>query len=607
MKKIHSKKIIIPALIAIIAIFYACKQSFLDKSPIGTLNQNILANENGVQGLLIGAYALLDGEGGNVNSGWGSAADNWTYGSVAADDAYKGSTPSDQGDILGLETWTANSANGYVAQKWATCYEGAQRANDVLRMLKIATNVSATNAAEYSAEARFLRAHYHFELKKVFGNVPFVDETVNNTTDPATLSNVDASGAYVNIWPKIEADFAYAAANLPEIQSQVGRANKWAATAFLAKVYMFEGKYSSAKPLFDQLIASGKTSSGKKYALIPYAQNFNPATNHDNAEMVFAVQMSVNDGSGSANASGLGQANGNWGDNLNFPYNGGPGACCGFFNPSQSLANSFKTDATGLPISNYNSGNNVSDLSASQYNGNLDPRIDWTLGRPGVPYYDWGPHPGDAWIRDPANDGHFSPKKNTYAQSQKGTYSSTENYWANTELTANNYNVMRYADLLLLAAEAEVQVGSLAQAQTYVNMVRNRAADPTGWVYAGGATYDATKSQYSPQTTPADNYMVAPYPPGYFTDKNTAMAAIQRERYMELGMEGHRFFDLVRWGIADVTLNNYIATDRIAKTSLVSVGANFVKGKSELFPIPQAQIDILNAKGKTILKQNPGY
>ncbi len=607
MKKIHSKKIIIPALIAVIAIFYACKQSFLDKSPIGTLNQNILANENGVQGLLIGAYALLDGEGGNVNSGWGSSADNWTYGSVAADDAYKGSTPSDQGDILGLETWTANSANGYVAQKWATGYEGAQRANDVLRMLKIATNVSAANATEYAAEARFLRAHYHFELKKVFGNVPFIDETVNNTTDPSTLANVDASGAYVNIWPKIEADFAYAAANLPEIQSQVGRANKWAATAFLAKVYMFEGKYSSAKPLFDQLIASGKTSSGKKYTLIPYAQNFNPATNHDNAEMVFAVQMSVNDGSGSANASGLGTANGNWGDNLNFPYNGGPGACCGFFNPSQSLANSFKTDATGLPVSNYNSGNNVSDLSTSQYNGNLDPRIDWTMGRPGIPYYDWGPHPGSAWIRDPANDGYFSPKKNTYAQSQKGTYSSTENYWANTELTANNYNVMRYADLLLLAAEAEVQVGSLAQAQSYVNMVRNRAGDPTGWVYAGGATYDATKSQYSPQTTPADNYMVAPYPPGYFTDKNTALAAIQRERYMELGMEGHRFFDLVRWGIADVVLNNYIATDRIAKTSLVSVGANFVKGKSELFPIPQAQIDILNAKGKTILKQNPGY
>ncbi|MDE3234567.1 MAG: RagB/SusD family nutrient uptake outer membrane protein [Bacteroidota bacterium] len=602
MKKIHSNKIIIPAIIVALAVIYSsCKQGFLDKPPVGTLNQTILANENGVQGLLIGAYALLDGEGGNVNSGWGSACDNWTYGSVAADDAYKGSTPSDQGDILGLETYTANAANGYVAQKWATCYEGAQRANDVLRMLKIAKDVPTGNANEYAAEARFLRAHYHFELKKVFGNVPFVDETVSDTTAPSTLSNIDGSGAYVNIWPKIEADFAFAAANLPETQSQIGRANKWAAMAFLAKVYMFEGKYSQAKPLFDQLIASGKTAGGLKYALVPYAQNFNPATKNS-AESVFAVQMSVNDGS----ATAAGASNGNWGDNLNFPYNGGPGACCGFFNPSQSLANAYKTDANGLPVANYNSGNDVS-ATTSPYTGSLDPRIDWTMGRPGIPYYDWGPHPGDAWVRDPGNDGHFSPKKNTYAQSQKGTYTSTENYWANTELTANNYNLMRYADLLLLAAETEVQVGSLSQALTYVNMVRTRAADPTGWVYAGGATYDATKSQYSPQTTPADNYNVAAYPTGSFTDKATALAAIQRERYMELGMEGHRFFDLVRWGIADVVLNNYLATDRIAKVSLVSVGAKFIKGKSELFPIPQSQIDILNSGGKVVLKQNPGY
>jgi hypothetical protein len=594
-------KIFLATIILGSAVLFACKQSFLDKSPVGTLNQTILANEKGVQGLLIGAYALLDGEGGNVNSGWGSACDNWTYGSVAADDAYKGSTPSDQGDILGLETYTATATNGYVAQKWATCYEGAQRANDVLKMLKIAANISAANQAKYAAEARFLRAHYHFELKKVFGNVSFVDETVTDTTKATTLANVDGSGNYVNIWAQIEADFSFAAANLPETQPEIGRANKWAANAFLAKVYMFEGKYTQAKALFDQLVANGKTAGGLKYALVGYGQNFNPATKNS-AESVFAVQMSVNDGS----AAGAGQSNGNWGDNLNFPYNGGPGACCGFFNPSQSLANAFKTDVNGLPA-DPTAGGDVSNIGGTTYAGNIDPRVDWVMGRPGIPYYDWGLHPGDAWVRDPANDGHFSPKKNTYAKSQKGTYTSTENYWANTELTANNVNLMRYADLLLLAAEAEVQVGSLTQAQAYVNQVRSRAADPTGWVYAGGAAYDASKSQYSPQTTPADNYMVAPYPSGYFSTKAIALAAIQRERYMELGMEGHRFFDLVRWGIADVTLNNYIATDRIAKVSLVSVGAKFIKGKSELFPIPQAQIDILNSGGKTILKQNPGY
>lgn len=603
MKKIHYKYLI-PSVFALTVILFACKQSFLNKQPVGTLNQSILANQTGVQGLLIGAYSLLDGEGGNVNSGWGSAASNWVYGSVCSDDAYKGSIPSDQGDILSLETFTGTSTNGYPAQKWATCYEGIQRANDVLRVLKIATGIAAAVATEYTAEARFLRGHYHFELKKVFGNVPYIDETVTDTTGRTSVNNVDGSGNYVNIWPKIEADFQFAMQNLPAVQPQIGRANKYAAEAFLAKVYMFEGKYAQAKPLFDDLISNGVTAGGVKYSLVKYYSNFNPATKNS-AESVFAVQMSVNDGSGNDQANGRGASNGNYGDVLNFPYGAGPGACCGFFNPSQSLANAYKTDpVTGLPLLNtYFNAPNVSD-STNLYTATLDPRIDWIMGRQSIPYLDWGPHPGAAWIRDPATNGLFSPKKNIYAKSQKGVYSSTENYWAATQLVANNVNLIRYADVLLLAAECEAQLGNLPTALLYVNQVRSRAADPTGWVYKN-ASYDATSSTYAPQTTPADNYKIGLYL--VFPDQATALKAIQMERYLELAMEGHRFFDLVRWGIAKNVINNYFATDRIAKISLLSVGAQFVSGKSELFPIPQTQIDILNADGKTHLKQNPGY
>lgn len=598
MKKIHYKYLI-PSVLALTVVLFACKQSFLNKPPIGTLNQNILANQSGIQGLLIGAYALLDGEGGN-NTGWGSAASNWVYGSVCADDAYKGSDPSDQGDILSLETFTATSTNSYVANKWAACYDGIQRANEVLRVLKIATGISAADATEFTAEARFLRGHYHFELKKVFGNIPFIDETVTDTTSRNSVNNVDASGNYINVWPKIEADFQYAMQNLPAVQPQIGRANKYAAEAFLAKAYMFEGKYAQAKPLFDDLISNGVTSSGTKYALVKYYSNFNPAT-RNSAESVFAVQMAVNDGSGTS----AGSPNGNYGDILNFPYGGGPGACCGFFNPSQSLANAYKTDpVTGLPLLNtYFNAPNVSD-SSNIYTGTLDPRIDWVMGRPSIPYLDWGPHPGAAWIRNVSADGVFSPKKNVYAQSQKGTYSSTENYWGATELVANNVNLIRFSDVLLLAAECETQLGNLPTALLYVNRVRARAADPTGWVYKN-ASYDATSSTYSPQTTPADNYKIGLYLA--FPDQATALQAIQMERYLELAMEGHRFFDLVRWGIAKTVINNYFATDRIAKATLLPVGAQFVSGKSELFPIPQTQIDILNADGKTHLKQNPGY
>ena len=584
-----------------------CKRNFLEVPPIGTLDPSIMANQKGVQGLLIGAYATLDGYPGNGDGGWGGAISNWSFGSVAADDAYKGSTPDDQGDVVPIETWTTNPSNGYTSGKWTNSYYGIQRANDVLRILPLAKDITAQEANTITAEARFIRGFHHLELKKVFGNVPYISENITgDTSSPAAVTNIAGSG-YVNIWPQIEADFKFAMENLPATQTQVGRINKWGAEAFLAKVYMFQGNYTGAKPLLDELISSGTTSDGLKYDLINYGSNFNPAQNHKgDAEAVFTVQMSVNDGSGNAQANNQGVANGNYGDLLNFPYNDGPGACCGFFNPSQSLANAYKTDANGLPYldESYNSGKNVSDPT-SPYTGTLDARIDWAVGRKGIPYLDWGPHPGDAWIRDPANNGHFNAKKNVYSKSQKGSLSSTESYWASTELTANNVNIIRFADVLLWAAEAHLKTGDPATAVTLVNRVRARAADPKGWVYVGGATYSGATSTYAPQTTPADNYKVGLYPASAFADANLGMKAIIFERRLELSMEGQRFFDLVRWGIAADVLNKYAAHEQTIVP--VYIGAHFTAGKSEYFPIPQSQIDALSATGTPYLKQNPGY
>lgn len=604
MKQVKLKYFIF-SLALLICISYACKKDFLNIQPIGSLKPAVIANLQGVEGLLIGAYASLDGYPGSGDAGaWGPAISNWTFGSIAADDAYKGSTPDDQPDIVPLEKWTANASNSYTTGKWTNSYYGVQRANDVLRILALAKDVPTDRAAEITAEARFIRGFHHFELKKVFNNVPYIGENITgDSSSPADITNIEGGG-YVNIWPQIEEDFKFAMENLPETQPEVGRINKWGAEAFLAKVYMFQKKYSDAKPLLDELISSGTTSDGVKYDLINYSSNFNPAQNHKgDAEAVFSVQMSVNDGSGNAQNNGQGVANGNFGDMLNFPYNDGPGACCGFFNPSQSLANAYKTDANGLPLINdsYNSGSNVND---SSYAGTLDPRIDWAIGRKGIPYLDWGHHPGDAWIRDPANDGHFNAKKNVYAKSQKGTLSSTESYWAATELTANNVNVIRFADVLLWAAEADLVLGDPGTALTLVNRVRSRAANPTGWVYIG-ATYDPGSGTYSPKTTPAANYKIGLYPAGSFSDPVYALKAIIFERRLELSMEGQRFFDLVRWGIADVVLNAY--ADHEKTIVPVYVGAHFTKGKNEYFPIPQSQIDALSSSGTPYLKQNPGY
>lgn len=592
MKKIKYK-ILIPVGLIVIVTIAACQKSFLDKPPLGTLSPSILATNAGVQGLLIGAYSLVDGEGAS-GDGFASGASNWTYGGVASDDAYKGSDPTDVNDVAPFEKFVSlTPTNGAIPQKWNVCYAGAQRCNDVLKTLLIATGISTADQTAIAAQARFLRAFYHMELKKVFNNIIYADETVSP-------QNINVSNA-TDVWPRIEEDFKYAVDNLPEKWSEAGRANKSAAKAMLAKAYMFQKKYSVAYPILQDLIANGQTAKGEKYALLPhFYSNFNPAQKNS-SESVFAAQTSVQDGS---SVDWGGDPNGNYGDILNFPYNGGPGACCGFYNPSQDLANAFKTDANGLPLldESYASGSKVSDPT-NPYAGTLDPRIDWTMGRKPIPYLDWGNHPGDDWIRNPVNDGHFSPKKNVYALSQKGAFTDVGSaYWGPTELVANNVNIIRFADVILWAAECAADAGDLTAAKDYVNQIRARAAHTDSWVYKN-SDYNASTATYTTQATPADNYKIGLYTA--FPSKDYAVKAIQFERRLELAMEGNRFFDLVRWGIAAPTINTYISREKAARP--LKSDANFTAGKNEYFPIPQGTIDNLNSDGTIRLKQNPGY
>lgn len=600
MKMINKYKILISISIVAFAIFAACKKDFLEKPPIGTLSPDIVANKNGVNGLLIGAYSLVDGEGAS-GDGFASGASNWIFGGVASDDAYKGSDPSDVADAAPYEQWTSLTAvNGAVSQKWNLGYAGIQRCNDVINTLAVSAGISAAEQSEIRAQAFFLRAFYHFELKKIFNNIIYADETVSQ-------NNIKVDNA-TDIWPRIEQDLKLAADSLPETFDEVGRVNKWAAKALLAKVYMFQKKYTDAYPMLQDIIANGKTTKGIKYALQPhFFSNFNPAQKNS-SESIFAAQTSVQDGS---SVDWGGDPNGNYGDILNFPYNGGPGACCGFYNPSQDLANAYKTDANGLPLlDNWFSNGDVSyqKINATDpltgYAGTLDPRVDLTMGRPGIPYLDWGAHPGEDWIRNPVNDGNKSPRKNVYALSQKGTFTDVGSaYWGPTELVANNVNIIRFADVILWAAECAVKTADLATAMGYVNMVRSRAADASGWVYKN-STYDASSATYTTQTTPADNYKIGLYTPATFTASN-ALNAVYFERRLELAMEGQRFFDLVRWDVAAPVINSFIAREKARRP--LKKDAVFTAGKNEYSPIPQGEIDNLNADKTVRLQQNPGY
>lgn len=558
----------------------SCSEDFLDQPPQGVYDSLSLANKKGLEGLLINAYATLDGP----TETWYAGASNWLWGSIQGGDAYKGSEPSDQVDINPVMRFTElqpNNPNNL--NKWNGTFDGIGQANQVLRFLPAVKDITADEAKQIEAEARFLRGHHHFEGKKMWNNIPYIDENVTDFKVP----NTDASGAYVNIWPQVEADLQFAYDNLDEIRPNRGRANKWAAACYLAKAYMFQNKFAEAKALFDVIIASGTNSLGVKYDLDPnYSANFR-VTNENNSETVFAIQASYSDGS---------DFNGDYDNLLNYPHGGGskPGGCCGFFQPSQSFVNSFRTDATGLPLlTTFNDADVTSDEDRTSadpftpYAGTLDPRIDWSVGRRGIPYHDWGLHPGRDWIRQVSYGGPYSPKKNTYFQSDDGATAGVVGWGFATN--ALNYTIVRFADILLMAAEAEIETGSLEVARTYINRVRARAANS---LLLNGAN-------------PAANYVIGQYllP---FANRDAARAIVRFERKLELGMEGHRFFDLVRWAIAATEMSAYLAIEAVRRPTTLN-GAVFTAGKHEYRPIPDFAVSQSIKDGAPTLKQNPGY
>lgn len=555
----------------------ACKKEFLHVIPKGQLSDELLANKKGLEGLLIGSYGMLKG------FDWMSGSSNWLHGSVQGGDANVG----DYYNVMWpVQLYTITPTSDVPYAKWSASYEGITRANATLRVLSITPDAELTSGdeARISGEAHFLRGHYYFELKRMFNNVPFIDETM-------TIYEAEKVPNTTDIWPMIEADFRYAFENLPVEQNAVGRANKWAAAAYLAKAYLYQHKYGEAKTLFDRIIAEGATTGGLKYDLLErYADLFN-AEYDNNMESIFANQAAVNTGS---------ELHANFEFVLNFPYNtgpAGPGGCCGYYQPSLELATSFRTDAAGLPFSDgrYTDPAHAlktdlgitSDEPFTPDEGNLDPRLDHSIGRRGIPYLDWQDHPGDDWIRNQFSGGPYSPKKFIYYKTQEGTLTDGSS-WARG-LSAMNYNIIRFADVLLMAAECEVELGDLEKAREYVNRVRARAANPAGFVKRSDGS-------------DAAHYVIGLYDTSW---KNTdeARDAVRFERKLELSGEGHRFFDLVRWGVAEQEIYNYLLYENTLLWWTFS-SAHFTPNKNEYYPIPQREIDRL---GTDILKQNPGY
>lgn len=595
----HKLKIALTAGVVLLATG-SCTEQFLEKEPIGAYSNSSLVGALGelrvVQGKLINTYATLDGLRDN-NYGGGS---NWLYGSVAADDAYKGSEPTDAAnDINPIELYSVTPATPSLNQKWNACYDGIGQANEVINTLKTAKTIDPATAELITAEARFIRGHHHFEAKKVFNNVPYIDDNVTEYRVP------NFEGAeYVNIWPQIEADLAWAADKLPEKQAQVGRVNKWAAKSLLAKAYMYQNKFAEAKPLLEEIIALGQTNKGVKYDLNEkFSDNFR-ISNENNKESIFAIQSSVGYGSRGYNGS--------YDLRLNYIQGTLPGGCCGFFTPTQNLVNSYKTE-NGLPLlDTFNQSDVTNDEKTSKdatftpYAGTLDPRLDWTVGRRDIPYLDWGLNGGANWARQLSNGGPYHPKKQIYTKAEQDAKFYEAGGWGEAT-SALNIVLIRFADVLLWAAEVEVEIGSLDKARAYVNQVRRRAANPEGFVKKYAIKDDGSPDPSQNTEEPAANYVISEYPAGApFDNKENARKAVRFERKLELAMEGQRFFDLVRWGIAAEVLNDYLAVESKKRTHLQQ--ASFTKNRNEYYPIPQfAVTQSATAGGEPTLKQNPGY
>lgn len=541
-----------------ILINISCQEEFLEIIPQGQLSASQLADLEGIEKSLIASYTMLNG---NLSGQWNAFSttpDMWVWGEVTSDNAHKGSDPGDIPDIGAIETYNVVSTNSALYELWQRRFEGILRVNNTLKLLNMSPEVKTTKRGqEISAEAHFLRAHYYFDLWKVFKYVPYVTE---ETPDPSLVSNEE------DILPLIQEDMEYAVENLPveKPRDQVGRPNKLVAKSYLGKIYLYEEKYDKALPLFKDVIAAKPD-----LATLDFRDNFD-VTKRNSPETIFGVQSSVNDGTGGSR--------GNVGNMLNAPFKPGlPVGCCGAFTPSFDLVNAYRVTTEGLPrfeeLHNSYFPSSLDTPYILPIDISIDPRLDYTVGREGIPYRDWGIMEGLSWVRNPGNSGPFVNYKTVTDASQIGTHTQT----GASNVSDLVINIIRLGDVYLMAAESAAQQGDLAYSLELVNKVRTRAAKlPSKQIVINGKTINAA------------NYYISPYP--NFPDISYAMKAIQWERRLELAMEGQRFFDLRRWGILKGTMDDYAdyESEKIQIT-------NTAPRDDFFFPIPQREID--NSKG----------
>jgi starch-binding outer membrane protein, SusD/RagB family len=553
-------------IVIISTAFFACKKSYLDVAPKGTLSENQVSNNP--EALVTAAYASLGND--HYITPWSL----WPYGDVRSGDAYKGGRDeSDIQEFYFTEIFTSTRPDlGPYDGLWFQYYVAISRANAALAVLDQLPDSSSIKKVR-QAEMRYLRGHWYFNLKRLWKWVPYIDETVN-TNDYDKISNHGMTND--QLWDKIASDFQFAADNLPTTQSQVGRANKIAALAYLAKTRLYQAYTqddnnnvtgTNADKLNQVVTLSNQVLSSSYSLEADFGNNF-ILSNKNGVESIFAIQYSDDDG------TMFGRLN--FGDVLGTPQGIG---CCDFHKPSQNLVNSFKTDVNGLPM--FTTYNNA-DLDPSS--NTVDPRLDHTVALPSHMWkYDQSVIYQNNWNRSPDVYGYYASLKENV---KKGQYIQVGPFYAN----AKNKILIRYDDVMLWKAEALIELGRQDEALPIINQIRTRAKNSTNMLKLPNGSYES-------------NYNVNTYLPGVNCTWTQAYAreALHWERRLELAMEGERFFDLVRWGIADTYLNTYFNVEMTKRKYLKD--GHFQKNRDEYLPIPQNQIRFSH----DLYIQNPGY
>jgi len=570
-------------LIIICWAFLVSCTSLLDQVPQGIISDNDLKTPDKVEQMINAAYSFCGQN--HFNKQFSMP---YEEGSVRGGEAYKGgSGTNDNGerDMWEQFVYMQPTTTGDLDNLWWVHYVGVGRVHDALRRAQNLTDAEYPLKTRRLAELRFLRAHIYFYMKVCFKFFPYIDE---NTPDDQydKVSNDELTDQ--ELWGKLIDDLRYAVANLPDVQPETGRPNKFAAKAYLAKMLLFAAyeqderhnvvninrdKLTEVASLCDDVIKN----SGK--SLFPdFARNF--LCEYENGqESIWAIQHSANNDN-----SPTGRNNA-W---LIYPVNSEYG-CCGFLQPSVNMMNCFKT-VNGVPdFDNFNTGVMLDNKDAFAATP-MDPRLMHTACVPGMPWkYDPEFIMQNSWARTPEVYG-YSMSQKMIVLPDCPCFRKTNPFMG----SGLNWDVLRLDEVMLWRAEALIRLGGAAnldEALTLINHIRNRAATSTGLlVFADG--------------TPTGNFDIQPYNPGVNCpawDQDFAFKALKWERHLEFSTEGKWFFDLVRWGIAAEEINTYFEVERTRRTYLSN--ARFTKNRDEYFPVPQQQVDYV----KGLYKQNNGW